>query len=32
MTAADVAGLADLTGDSNPLHLDPAFARATPFR
>jgi acyl dehydratase len=32
VTAADVRAFADLTGDSNPLHLDPTFARATPFR
>ena len=32
VTAADVAAFAALTGDRNPVHLDPAFARSTPFR
>jgi 3-hydroxybutyryl-CoA dehydratase len=32
VTAADVSGFADLTGDRNPLHLDPEYARSTPFR
>ena len=27
-----MAAFADLTGDRNPVHLDPEFARATPFR
>ena len=30
--AVDVVAFADLTGDHNPVHLDPAFARTTPFR
>jgi 3-hydroxybutyryl-CoA dehydratase len=32
VTAADVLAFADLTGDRQPIHLDPEFARATPFR
>jgi acyl dehydratase len=32
VTAQDVLAFADLTGDRNPVHLDPAFARSTPFR
>ena len=32
VTAADVLTFADLTGDRNPVHLDPEFARTTPFR
>jgi 3-hydroxybutyryl-CoA dehydratase len=32
VTAADVAAFADLTGDRSPIHLDPEFARRTPFR
>ena len=32
VAAEDVGGFADLTGDRNPVHLDPAFARTTPFR
>jgi acyl dehydratase len=32
VTAEDVAMFADLTGDRNPVHLDPEFARNTPFR
>jgi acyl dehydratase len=32
VAAEDVAAFADLTGDFNPVHLDPEFARTTPFR
>jgi 3-hydroxybutyryl-CoA dehydratase len=32
VTAADVLAFADLTGDRNPVHIDPEFARTTPFR
>lgn len=32
VTANDVSNFADLTGDRNPLHLDPEYARSTPFR
>ena len=32
VTASDVSVFADLTGDHNLLHLDPEYARATPFR
>jgi 3-hydroxybutyryl-CoA dehydratase len=32
VTEADIAAFADLTGDRSPIHLDPNFARATPFR
>jgi acyl dehydratase len=28
----DIQGFADLTGDRNPIHLDPEFAATTPFR
>lgn len=31
-TQADVERFADITGDVNPVHLDAAFAAATPFR
>lgn len=31
ITAADVSALADVTGDHNPLHLDPTFAARTRF-
>ncbi|MBB5953683.1 NAD(P)-dependent dehydrogenase (short-subunit alcohol dehydrogenase family) [Saccharothrix tamanrassetensis] len=30
-TDADVAAFASASGDHNPLHVDPAFARSTPF-
>lgn len=32
VTADDVRAFAELTGDKNPIHLDPVFARSTPFR
>ena len=32
LLAEDVAAFADLTGDRNPIHLDPEFARTTVFR
>jgi 3-hydroxybutyryl-CoA dehydratase len=32
VNAADILTFADLTGDRNPVHLDPEFARTTPFR
>lgn len=32
VTEADVRSFANLTGDHNPLHVDPEFARTTPFR
>jgi len=32
VVADDVTAFADLTGDRNPVHLDPEFARTTPFR
>jgi acyl dehydratase len=32
VTAQDVLAFAELTGDRNPVHLDPEFARTTPFR
>ncbi len=31
VTAEDVRKFAEITGDFNPVHLDPEFARATPF-
>jgi len=31
ITAADVQGFADVTGDDNPLHLDPEYARQSRF-
>jgi acyl dehydratase len=32
ITADEVLAFANLTGDRNPVHLDPEFARTTPFR
>jgi len=32
VSTGDVTAFADLTGDRNPIHLDPEFARTTPFR
>src|ERR1700741_2206662 len=32
VSAADIAAFADLSGARNPVHLDPVFARGTPFR
>jgi 3-oxoacyl-[acyl-carrier protein] reductase len=32
ITMDDVRRFADLTGDDNPLHVDPAYAEATPFK
>ncbi len=32
VTEADLAAFADVTGDDNPLHLDEAYAAATPFK
>lgn len=32
ITASDVSAYAALLGDTNPLHLDPAFAATTPFK
>jgi len=32
VTAEDVERFADITGDNNPLHLDPAFAATTRFK
>ena len=31
ISAADVQGFADVTGDDNPLHLDPEYARQSRF-
>jgi 3-hydroxybutyryl-CoA dehydratase len=31
ITAADVQAFADVSGDDNPLHLDPEYAATTPF-
>ena len=31
ITQAEVTGFADLSGDHNPVHLDPTFAAGTPF-
>ncbi len=31
ITAADVQQFADVTGDDNPLHVDPEYAATTPF-
>ncbi|MFZ4805789.1 MAG: MaoC family dehydratase [Hyphomicrobiaceae bacterium] len=32
ITEADVIGFATVTGDCNPIHLDPVYAAATPFK
>ncbi len=32
VTEADIAAFAGVTGDDNPLHLDEAYAAATPFK
>ncbi|MBM3989055.1 MAG: dehydratase [Planctomycetes bacterium] len=32
VTQAEIAQFAALTGDHNPVHIDPEFARRTPFR
>ncbi|MBM3991767.1 MAG: dehydratase [Planctomycetes bacterium] len=32
ITQAEIAQFAALTGDHNPVHIDPQFARRTPFR
>jgi acyl dehydratase len=32
VTRADIDAFAHLTGDLNPIHIDPEFARSTPFR
>ena len=32
VTAADIDAFARVSGDFNPVHLDPTFAEATPFR
>lgn len=31
ITVADVLGFADMTGDHEPIHVDEAFARTTPY-
>jgi 3-hydroxybutyryl-CoA dehydratase len=31
VTAADIGAFAEVTGDANPVHLDEAYAAATPF-
>ena len=31
ITEADVRRFVDMTGDDNPLHVDAAYARSTPF-
>ena len=32
VTEADILGFAEITGDTNPVHLDAAYAAATPFK
>lgn len=32
VTDADIVTFADVTGDRNPVHLDPAYAATTPFK
>src|SRR3546814_8475946 len=32
VTEADIVTFADLSGDTNPVHMDEAFAAATPFK
>ncbi len=32
VTDADIVAFADVTGDRNPVHLDPAYAATTPFK
>ena len=32
VSPADLAGFAEVSGDRNPLHMDEAYAQATPFR
>ena len=32
VTDADIRGFAEVSGDNNPMHLDEAFAAATPFK
>ena len=32
VTDADIVGFADITGDTNPIHLDDGFASETPFK